>query len=111
VAGTALLFSLGGFIPALTGYSPDGRDRFYSLGMGLVFLSAAVVFAVPLVLNVARARRMLALAALGVVAVYMGACGSGLALIAANPLPTPPDVRAELSTVDGLPATAGSPAP
>jgi hypothetical protein len=46
-----------------------------------------------------------------VVAVYVGACGSGLALMAANPLPTPPDVRAELSTVDGLPATAGSPAP
>lgn len=111
MAGTSLLLSLGGFVPALTGYSPDGRDRFYSLGTGLIFLSASVLFALPLVLSVARARRMLALAALAVAAVYMGACASGLALMAANPLPAPPEVRAELSTVQGLPATAGSPAP
>ena len=110
-AGAALLLSLGGFVPALIGYSPDGRDRFYSLGAGLIFLSAAVLFGVPLLLYIARGRRVLAVAALGAAAAYMAACGSGLALMAANPLPSAPEVPAQLATVQALPATAGSPPP
>jgi len=59
------------------------------VGAALIFFSGAILLAVPLGIRFARPRRLLLLGTIGASIMYLSSCGTGIALTAANPLPTP----------------------
>src|SRR5438132_5021200 len=70
-----------------------------TLGSGLILLSIAIVFAMPIAFRLAGGRGLVT--ATGIVAgiVFLGSCGTGVALVAAYPLPSPsPAVAESLAT-------------
>jgi hypothetical protein len=90
IAGLLLLIFLLAVVVSLSEWSQGSLDAPSSFGAALIILSTATLLVSPLALRIAVRRGMILAASLGAGVLFLGSCGSGIALTAAFPPPATP---------------------
>lgn len=89
IAALLLLLCLTGVAVFISEESQSSPAALGTLGAVLVIASFAVLLGSPAALRKARSRGLLVGASITAAILFLGTCGGGFALVAANPAPTP----------------------
>lgn len=104
------LLGLTGFVVFIAEESQGKPAALGTLGTVLVITSFAVLLASPAALRLARRRGLLVAASITSATLFLASCGSGMALVAAHPVPSPASV-AQRPTPTPSPIATLIPAP